>query len=143
MNRMQKIAWSFVISTALGFVCSVIAVAILYFKVGFPRASAGLAFLAIAGLGGLSPLIFREDKGKVTFDERDAFIKKNAALAGFAGAFLFTCFACMIPFFVLGTKASISVRWLPQIWIGTFVTQFFFYSVAILVGYGRGGKENE
>jgi hypothetical protein len=136
MNRMQKIAWSMVITVSAGFVCSVIAVAILYFKVGFPRASAGLAFLAIAGLGGLSPLIFKEDKGKVTFDERDAFIKKNAAHAGFAGAFLFTCFACMIPFFVLGPEASISVRWLPQIWIGTFVTQFFFYSVAILVQYG-------
>jgi hypothetical protein len=140
MNRMQKIAWSFVIATSLGFVCSIIAVAILYVKVGMPKALVGLAFMGIAGLGGLSAIFIKKDKGKVTFDERDALIKKNAAHAGFAGAFLFTCFVCMIPFFVLGPKASISVRWLPQIWIGTFVTQFFFYSIAILIQYGWTSK---
>ena len=143
MNRWQKIAWSFVITISAGFVLSCIAVAILYVKVGMPRAVAGFAFMGIVGLAGFSPLIFRKDKGRVTFDERDALIKKNAAHAGFAGAFLFTCFACMIPFFILGPKASISVSWLPHIWGGTFLTQFLFYSVAILVEYGRGGKDNE
>jgi uncharacterized membrane protein len=143
MNRLQKIAWSVVIMTLSGLILSVIAFAILYTKVGMPKAFAGLACMAIVGLAGFSPLIFRKGKGKITFDERDQMIKKNAAHAGFAGAFLFTCLACMIPFFVLGPKSSISVIWLPQIWAGTFITEFLFYSVAILVQYGWGGSDGE
>ncbi|MHC4205042.1 MAG: hypothetical protein ACYSTT_10360, partial [Planctomycetota bacterium] len=85
-------------------------------------------------------LFIPKDKAKVTRDERDVMIRKNAAHAGFIGAFLFTCFACMIPFFVLGPDAAISVKWLPHIWIGTSVAQFFFYSLTIIVDYGRAGK---
>jgi hypothetical protein len=140
MNRLQKISWSVVITISTGFVVSCIAVAILYFKVGFPRASAGLAFLGIAGLGGFSPLIFGKDKGKITFDERDKLIKRRAALAGFAMSYLFVGLACMIPFSVLGPKALISVRWLPMIFMGAALSSFFVHSVAVLVRYGWGGK---
>jgi hypothetical protein len=105
-----------------------------------PRALGGLGFMGIAGLGGLSILIFRKDKGKVTFDERDRIIKERAALLGFTASFLFVGLACMIPFLILGSEASISVIWLPQIWGGTFLTSFFVHSVAILVQYGWGGK---
>jgi len=143
MNRAQKIAWFFVITTSLGFILSVIAIAILYVKFGMPKALAGFALMGVAGLGGLSPLIFKKDKSKVTFDERDRLIKERAALAGFTAAFLFVGIACMIPFFILGPRASISVTWLPQIWIGTFISQFFAYSIATLAQYGQGGKKNE
>lgn len=143
MNRAQKIAWSFVIITSLGIILSIIAVTILYLKFGMPKALAGFAFISIAGLGGLSPLVFSKDKGKVDFDERDKLIKERSVLVGFTAAFLFTGMTCMIPFFVLGPKALISVMWLPQIWMGTFITQFFFYSLAILVQYGRKEAKNE
>jgi hypothetical protein len=49
----------------------------------------------------------------------------------------------MIPFLALGPEAAISVKWLPQIWMIIFMSQFFFYSVSILVQYGRGGSHNE
>ncbi|UCE99945.1 MAG: DUF2178 domain-containing protein [Planctomycetota bacterium] len=143
MNRLQKIAWSVVITISAGFVVSCIAVAILYVKVGMPKAVAGFALIGIAGLGGLGPLIFKKDKGKVSFDERDRQIKEKAALGGFAAAFLFAGLACMIPFFILGPKASISVTWLPNIWMGTFLTAFFVYSAAILIQYGWKGGDNE
>jgi len=136
MNRMQKIAWSLVITISAGVIVSGIATAILYAKVGMPKASSGLAFLAIAGLGGFSPLIFGKDKGKVTFDERDKLIKRRAALAGFATSYLFVGLVCMIPFFVLGPMASISVIWLPNIFGGACLSFFFVWSVAILVQYG-------
>lgn len=143
MNRAQKMAWSLVITISLGFALGVIAFAVLYVKVGMPKAIAGWAFMAIAGLGGFSPLIFRKDKGKVKFDERDKKIKRMAALAGFAASYLFIGLACMIPFSVLGPKASISVSWLPHIFGGAAITMFFVYSVAILIQYGRGGKDGE
>ena len=143
MNRVQKIAWSLVITISLGFILSCIAVAILYVKLGMPKALAGLGFMGIAGLGGFSPLIFREDKGKVTFDERDKLIKRRAALAGFATSYLFVGLACMIPFSILGPKASISVTWLPNIFMGAALSAFFVTSVAILVQYGWGGKDGQ
>jgi hypothetical protein len=143
MNRVQKIAWSLVITISFGFILSCIAVAILYVKLGMPKALAGLGFMGIAGLGGFSPLIFRKDKGKATFDERDKLIKRRAALAGFGTSYLFVGLACMIPFSILGPKASISVTWPPYIFGGAGLSMFFVHSVAILVQYGRGGKNHE
>ena len=140
MNRVQKIAWSLVITISFGFILSCIAVAILYVKFGMPKAVAGLGFMGVAGLGGFSPLIFKKDKGKVTFDERDRLIKRRAALAGFATSYLFVCLACMIPFSILGPKASISVIWLPNIFGGAALSAFFVTSLAILVQYGWRNK---
>ncbi len=143
MNRAQKIAWLLVITISAGFVLSCIAVVTLYIKSGMPTALAGFAFMAVAAFGGLGPSIFKKDKGNVTFDERDKLIKKKAALAGFTASFLFAGLACMIPFFIFGPKASISVSWLPNIWAGTFLTAFFVHSVAVLVQYGREEKNHE
>ena len=142
MNRVQKIAWSLVITISTGVIAGCVAFAVLYFKIGMPKAVAGFALIGIAGLGGFSPLIFRKDKGKVTFDERDKLIKRRAALAGFAASYLFVGLACMLPFSILGPKASISVGWLPNIFGGAALSAFFVTSVAILVQYGRGGGDN-
>ena len=140
MNREQKTAWICVICMLLIFVIA-LTVLLMHFLTGSPKV---LYAVAIPWFGPpLSLLIcifIPKDKGKIIRDERDIMIRKNAAHAGFIGAFLFTCFACMIPFFVLGPKAVISVKWLPQIWMGTFVAQFFFYSLTIIVDYGRAGK---
>ncbi len=143
MNRAQKVAWLFVITISVAVLLAGGAVGILYFKLGLPKALAGLGFLGIAGFGGLGPLIFKKDKGKVAFDERDRLIKRRAALAGFTAAYLVVGLSCMIPFFVLGPKANVSVTWLPMIFMGAGISHFFAHSVAILVQYGRGGKENE
>ncbi len=143
MNKAQKIALLLVITISAGFALSCIAVVILYIKSGMPTALAGFAFMAVAAFGGLGPSIFKKDKGNVTFDERDKLIKEKAKLAGFTASFLFAGLACMIPFFIFGPKASISVSWLPNIWAGTFLTAFFVHSVAVLVQYGREEKCHE
>ena len=140
MNRVQKIAWSFVVTISVAFLLSCIAIAILYFKVGMPKALAGLGFMGIAGLAGFSPLIFQTENGKVTLDERDRLINRRAALAGFGTSYLLVGLACMIPFFIFGPKASISVIWLPYIFGGAGLSFFFVHSAAILVQYGWTGK---
>ena len=142
MNRAQKIAWLFVITILVSVLLSGGAVGILYFKLGMPKARAGLGFLGIAGFGGLGPLIFRKDKGKVKFDERDGLIHSLSALAGFGVAYMVVGLACMIPFFVLGPKANVSVTWLPMIFMGAGLSSFFAHSVAILVQYGRAGEKS-
>lgn len=136
MNRMQKIAWLFVVTISLAVILSAIAIGLLYLKFGMPVAQAGLAFLGIAGLGGFGPLIFKKDKGAVIYDERDTLINRRAALAGFGASYLLVGLSCMIPFFIFGPKASISVTWLPMIFMGAGLSLFFFHSVAILIQYG-------
>jgi hypothetical protein len=140
MNRMQKVAWSFVVCISTAVVMSLIAVAVLYYIVGMPKALAGFCFLSIAGLAGFARLIFPKDKGKVTCDERDTLINRRAVIAGSGASFLVTGLACMLPFFILGPHASISVIWLPNIFGAAGLTLFFVHSAAILIQYGRGAK---
>lgn len=136
MNREQKMALTMVITTLSAFLLSCIAVAILYFKVGMPRALLGFLLMCLSGLAGFSPLIFKKDKGKVILDERDRLIKERAKLAGFTASFLFAGMACMIPFFILGPDRAISVTWLPNIFIGAGISHAFVYSAVILEQYG-------
>ena len=143
MNREQKTAWICVICMLLVFVIA-LAVLLLHFSTGSPKVLYAVVIPCFGPpLGFLICIFIPKDKGKIIRDERDIMIRKNAAHAGFIGAFLFTCVACMTPFFVLGPDAAISVKWLPQIWMGTFVAQFFFYSLTIIVDYGRAGKGAE
>jgi hypothetical protein len=136
MNREQKMAWWMVISILTGIAASVAAIVLL-------KSFVGLAFMGIAGFGGLGPLIFRKDRGGVTFDERDKLIKRRSALAGFAAAYLFVGLACMIPFSVLGPKATVPVTWLPMIFMGAGLSSFFFGSLSLLIQYGRGGGDGK
>jgi hypothetical protein len=128
---------------SLGLVVSAMATITLYCRVGWPKARAGFAYMGIAGLAAFSLLIFRKDKGAVTFDERDKQIKRRAALASFALSYLFVGLACMIPLTVLGPSALIRVDWLGDIFQGTAITAFYTWAIAILIQYGGGGKENE
>lgn len=138
MNRIQKISWWIVIWISIGGSFAAIATAVLFFIVGMPwsRAQGGLGFLGIAGLGGLGPLIFRKDPGKVTCDERDKLINTRAALAGFIAAYMVTGFACMLPFFIMGPNATISVGCLPWIFMASVLICFLVHSAAILIQYG-------
>ena len=138
MNRIQKMAWWMVIWISAGVILAAIAIAVLLFIIGLPGkiAQAGLGFLGIAGFAGLGPLIFKKDKDKVTCDERDRLINNRAAVAGFASAYLVTGLACMLPFSILGYEATISVTWLPMIFMAAGLVSFFVHAVAILVQYG-------
>ena len=143
MKRIQKIAWAFVIIIPIAVLLAAVSTTLLYCKYGWPRAAAGLGFLGLAGLAGAAPAVFRKDAGANVPDERDRLISKNAATAGFAAAYAVTGFACMLPFSLLGPKASIEVTWLPLIFAGAGLSHFFAYSAAILIQYRSGGKENE
>ena len=140
MNRAQKIAWLFVVTISLAVILSIAAIAVLYVKIGMPKAIAGLGFIGVAGFGGLGPLVFKKDKGSVTCDERDKLINHRAAIVGFGASYLVVGVACMAPFSTLGPNASISVTWLPIIFVAAGLTLFFAHSVAILVQYGWGRK---
>jgi len=89
MNRWQKIAWFNLVVIASALLLSTAAIAILAFRAGFPKALAGFGCLGLAGLMGLSPLLFHKDKSKVSFDERDVLFARTAALGGFGSSYFF------------------------------------------------------
>jgi len=143
MNRIQKMAWMTVICAGLGLFLSIIAVSILYFIIGFPRAEAGLAFMALAGFAGLAPLIFKKDPGPVQTDERDRLIQVRSTQAGFTASYLvFGCLSMGI-WFYHGPNQLINVNTLPQIWMAAFITAFFVQALTTLILYGKDNKQTE
>ncbi len=139
MNRTQKMAWWIVVWTGAGIIAAGIAVLILYFTVGFPKAWAGLSFLGIGGFGGLAPYIFRKDPGPVQVDERDRAIQLKAARAGFAMSYLvFGLLAMGIWMYCRWRDMSaVSIEVLPMIWILGVFTMFLSQSLATLILYGK------
>lgn len=139
MNRIQKISWLIVITIGTAVVLSVITVGLLYYLFGFPRAWAGLSFLAIGGFGGLAPVLFRKDPGPVQFDERDRQIQFESARAGFAISYLFFGLLAMgiWEYCRWHTMAVVSINVLPMIWMLAGMTMFFFFSLNTLILYRR------
>jgi len=145
MNRIQKISWSLVITMSLGLILGAAAVAILYPKFGMPKACFGFGLIFfIGGTGGLSVFIFKKYKGKVTSDERDKLIEKNATLAGFGAVYLYVIVLSILPLVVFGPDKSIQIpsAWSPALLIGAGFCQAYAQSIAILVQYGRREKGN-
>jgi len=120
---------------------SLVAVGILTWYVGMPRALLGFCFMGLSGLGGLAPLVFKKDPGAARVDERDELFHRRAAIAGFATAYLVFGAASMIPFIVLGPQAMVPVRWLPAIYMGAGLSHYFVHSLTILSQYGWTSKE--
>ena len=147
MNKTQKIARFNLIVILIALTLSAIAVSALYFVVDLPirRAFGGFGFMGITGLMGLSPLLYKKERGKVSFDERDELINYRAVLAAYSVFWLVFTAACMIPWSIIGPSGSISVNVLPIMLLGIGITLALVHSLMILVQYGWGikGKNHE
>lgn len=145
MNRWQQIARFNLIVTLISLTISVTASGVLYFVVGLPvqRALGGFGFVGVCGLTGLSPLLYRRGHGKVGFDERDLLIHRKAWLASYSIFWLLFVLAAMIPLLVLGPKETISVKYLPAMLFGGWVTVMLVQSIVTLEGYGWRDKDGE
>ncbi|MCK4752377.1 MAG: hypothetical protein KAS75_02950 [Planctomycetes bacterium] len=141
MNRAQKAAWWVVVTTLLALTVSLIVFCILYTKVEFARAMRlGFACMGLVGLSGLAPIIFKKDKGKVKFDERDKIINIKAGRAGFGVSYGVFGLLSMTIWGIVGAGNTINVDILPLVWVAAFISTFFTHSVATLILYGRGGE---
>ena len=143
MNRAQKIAWSYLIAISLGFILSIVVIVILYGKVGMPRAFRGFGCIGFGGIGALSHLIFKKEKGKVQFNERDQLFHKRAWFAGYCASYLFFIIVCMTIWFYHGPDGVVSVNVLPLTAIGGMMALTLAHSVVILEQYGWRNKNNE
>jgi len=143
MNRTQKMAWMTVICVGTGFLLSAIAVTILYYRIGFPRAWGGLGFMGLSGFAGLAPTVFKKDKTNVEFDERDRMIQLHSTKSGFLASYLVFGGLSMGIWIYQGPHQTISVNTLPQIWMAAFITAFFVQSLTTLILYGKDNKISE
>jgi hypothetical protein len=143
MNRAQKTAWFVLAVIALAVILSVGAFSVGYFILGVPahRAAGAFGFLGIIGLLGLTPLLFRKSEGKVPCDERDAMIQRRAAFAAYAIFWVLFVAAGMIPWFILGPAATITVNYLPWMVLGGMFVVMLVQSIVILQQYGWTGRE--
>ena len=141
MNRWQKIAVFNILVIFFSLSLAVGAVTAIGITKGFPKAYAGLGFLGFCGLLGLQPWLFRKDKTKVSFDERDLLIHRKTALVGFTASYLFLVFACMGCWWYARADGMIDVRILPLIVVGGYIALELFRSASLLILYARGAKE--
>jgi hypothetical protein len=142
---MQKISWMMVICIGIASILSAVAITILYFKIGFPRAWAGWGFMGIAGIAGFAPIIFKKDPGPVQCDERDRLINLKAARAGFAisyGVFGLLCMGIW-DYYRHQNVETISIHILPQLFMAAGITAFFTHALTILILYGKDNKVSE
>ena len=138
MNRAQKTARFNLIVILTALLLSAFVVSVLYFVVGLPmrRATGGFGFIGICGLMGLSPWLYKKDSDKVGFDERDLMIQRNASLGAYSIFWVLFVFAAMIPFFVLGPKGMVSVKYLAAMVFGGMIIVVIVQSVITLGAYG-------
>jgi len=85
----------------------------------------------------------KQSPTEVESDERDDLIKKRAALVSFVSVWILLYAATVIPWFIVGLEGSIPVFLLPFINVGILLVVLLIYSVAVLVQYGRGGKDGK
>ena len=138
MNRAQKIARFNLIVIMIAIILSAIAVSVLYLVVGLPmrRAAGGFGFIGICGLMGLSPFLYKKGSGKVSFDERDLLIQRNASLGAYSIFWVLFVLAAMVPIFVLGPKGMVSVKYLAAMVFGGMIIVVLVQSVITLGAYG-------
>jgi len=138
MNRQQKTAWFnlVVISTALGLSLITFCIGLFIFDVSANKAAAGFGFMGIIGICGMSPVLFRKDKNKVQFDERDAAIFRKANSAAYGIFWVLFVAAAMIPWFIIGPNGTITINYLPWMVFGGMFVVMLMQSIITLNEYG-------
>ena len=98
------------------------------------------------GLFWLVPFIsgrIGKPKEKVSFDERDLLIHKRAVMAAYVVLWLYFVAACVIPWYIVGSRGSISVNVMPLALLGGLIVFTLAQGLATVVQYSRGGNDGE
>jgi hypothetical protein len=143
MNRYQKIAWfNLIVIAATVFVISA-AIAVEFHLRG--DSTIGWWFVTILALLKLTPHRFKKPQspGGVVCDERDEFILKRAVSYAWATFWWVFVALCFLAFLILGPQKSVPTIALPLLALGAGLFLKAACSVAIVVQYGRGGKDEQ
>ena len=148
MSKTKTESWIyFFLGLACFLIPSLVAVFIVYDRgISFAPVFMFAGIVIWFGLFWLFPFIekkYRKGQTKVSFDERDQLIHKNAVMVAYVVLWLYFVTACVIAWYIVGPHGSISVNVMPLTLIGGLVIFTFTQGLASTIQYGRGGKENE
>ncbi|MHC4437256.1 MAG: hypothetical protein ACYS3S_07850 [Planctomycetota bacterium] len=142
MNRQQKIAIIVLIVSLLGLFLGTTLTLLKHYVPGFPKGSIAFGgFIFSVGVFIFISRFLKKKKGAVEFDERDKLIEKNAHLAGFGTVYLLVILVSYLPIGI-APEAKIPTQWFPFLFPVAVICQCFAQSLATLIQYGRGAKEN-
>ena len=144
MNKTQKGGWA-CLAAALMLMGTYIGLYIRLFVIKKLPTTFG-AFWVLSGFFLLTGLMLyviqkKQSPREVDKDERDSLIEKRAVIASFVSVWILLFAATIIPRFFVGLDGSIPVWSLAFINVGILIIVLFVYSIAVLVQYGRGGKD--
>ena len=153
MNKTQKGAWLVLVITIVLLVFSITLPIVWFSNVSFLRQinvsllrqiPFFLFFLTFV-LIGLSIIFFRKKQSpsEVDYDERDITIKRKAIVTSYVTLWLLVLIVFTVPAVIIGEHGSIPAIFLPIAPFPMFIIVMLVYSVAILIQYGRGGKDGQ
>jgi len=101
--------------------------------------------MALMGLMALGPLIFRspKDQDKVPIDERDVLIYKRAESAAYTATYAFFVAFCSVILNRVGINGQVPGYMFLILLAGGFVVLMLTKALALVILYGRGGKDYE
>jgi hypothetical protein len=143
MNRLQKIAWYQLVVIVASLGLTAVVVGVIVHGKGTRYAHFGFLPLILLAFVHFDRLFFPIKAGEIVYDERDESIKKKAVTTAYTAFWVAFIFGCIIPWFILGPKGSVSVGVLPLMLFCAALVVRIVWSVAIIVQYGRGGNKGE
>lgn len=141
MNRVLKYAWYqlIVIIAATLFAAITILIAAKYWQ--GKEFSAIIPFCLFVFVH-FYRVFFPLKAGEIEFDERDEKIRNRATMISFIIFWYAFILICIIPILAIG-NGSIHVMYLGGALVGCGISFRIIWSIAVIVQYGRGGKDNE
>ncbi len=146
MNKTQKGAIYCLSVFSLGIAICIYVVIKIYISKSLPGKQSSIFWMVMYFLVTVSPLIFlrkKQSPNEPDADERDDLIKKRAVVYSFVSVWISLVITSIAPWFIVGPEASIPVWAIPLINLPIFLFAMAVHSVAVLVQYGRGGKDGE
>ena len=147
MNRTQKGAWFTLGLSGLLVLCLAFVLRSMFIP-GDRLAGVGLArgWSWLVLLFTVVSLLFvfrKQSPAEPAADERDHLIKRNAVLASFISVWILLTVEAVLPSTLVDDRGSIPLAALPIINAAVLFAALLVYSVAVLVQYGRGVRNEQ
>jgi hypothetical protein len=143
MNRYQKIAWFNLVVIVAAMVATSTAIALeLHVR---DYSAMGWWFVTLLALLKLTPHLFKKPQspGGVVSDERDDLILKRVVSYAWTAFWWIFVALCFLSFLIIGPESFVPTITLPLMALGAGLFLKAACSVAILVLYGRGIKDEQ
>ena len=143
MNRYQKLAWWNLIVITATIIITAAAITIEIHIRGY--STIGFWFITPLVLLKFNRFLFKKPKsaGGVVSDERDSLIIKRAVSFAYTTFWIVLVAASMLLFLIIGPRNSVPTITLPLMVLGGGLLMKIVCSVAMLVQYGSGGKNEQ